>query len=223
MSIKPIETVYKGYRFRSRLEARWAVFFDECKIKYEYEPEGFETEDGDKYLPDFYLPYFDLYVEVKPNQAERISELHKASNVIKWGGTVNAILILSEIPYENDKGLWLFPIMLYLSHYGVVRCWWIFFDTIDINENEVVSGSVYYVGTPKHINCFLQATPNYEPNICAKSELELQFEMFPHRERNEEDDDFMCYYYKEKGKENPLVFEALAKARSARFEHGECG
>lgn len=27
MSIKPIETVYKGYRFRSRLEARWAVFF----------------------------------------------------------------------------------------------------------------------------------------------------------------------------------------------------
>ena len=27
-SIKPIETNYKGYRFRSRLEARWAVFFD---------------------------------------------------------------------------------------------------------------------------------------------------------------------------------------------------
>ena len=27
-SIKPIETKYNGYRFRSRLEARWAVFFD---------------------------------------------------------------------------------------------------------------------------------------------------------------------------------------------------
>ena len=26
--IKAIETVYNGYRFRSRLEARWAVFFD---------------------------------------------------------------------------------------------------------------------------------------------------------------------------------------------------
>jgi hypothetical protein len=26
--IKAIETSYKGYRFRSRLEARWAVFFD---------------------------------------------------------------------------------------------------------------------------------------------------------------------------------------------------
>lgn len=26
--VKAIDTVYKGYRFRSRLEARWAVFFD---------------------------------------------------------------------------------------------------------------------------------------------------------------------------------------------------
>ena len=24
---QPIETMYRGYRFRSRLEARWAVFF----------------------------------------------------------------------------------------------------------------------------------------------------------------------------------------------------
>jgi hypothetical protein len=38
MEIKPIETEYGGYKFRSRLEARWAVFFDTAKIKYEYEP-----------------------------------------------------------------------------------------------------------------------------------------------------------------------------------------
>ena len=38
MNIKPIETIYKGYRFRSRLEARWAVFFDALGIEYEYEP-----------------------------------------------------------------------------------------------------------------------------------------------------------------------------------------
>ena len=44
--IKAIETEYNGYRFRSRLEARWAVFFDAMGIKYEYEPEGFELEDG---------------------------------------------------------------------------------------------------------------------------------------------------------------------------------
>lgn len=64
MSIKPIETYYNGYRFRSRLEARWAVFFDVMGIKYEYEPEGFEA-DGVKYLPDFYLPEADRWIEIK--------------------------------------------------------------------------------------------------------------------------------------------------------------
>jgi len=39
--IKAIETVYNGYKFRSRLEARWAVFFDALGIEYEYEKEGF--------------------------------------------------------------------------------------------------------------------------------------------------------------------------------------
>lgn len=63
--IKPIETVYKGYRFRSRLEARWAVFFDAANIRYQYEPEGFDL-NGDYYLPDFYLPDFFIYVEIKP-------------------------------------------------------------------------------------------------------------------------------------------------------------
>lgn len=34
-TIKPIETRYKGCRFRSRPEARWAVFFDaEVEIAY---------------------------------------------------------------------------------------------------------------------------------------------------------------------------------------------
>lgn len=36
MDIKPIETHYNGYRFRSRLEARWAVFFDALGIKPEF-------------------------------------------------------------------------------------------------------------------------------------------------------------------------------------------
>ena len=53
MKIKPIETIYKGYRFRSRLEARWAVFLDAIGADWEYEPEGFELENGIYYLPDF--------------------------------------------------------------------------------------------------------------------------------------------------------------------------
>ena len=61
--IKAIETSYKGHRFRSRLEARWAVFFDAAGIKWIYEQEGFSV-NGKPYLPDFYLPEFG-YFEVK--------------------------------------------------------------------------------------------------------------------------------------------------------------
>lgn len=65
MDIKPIETFYNGYRFRSRLEARWAVFFDSLGMPYEYEPEGFSLSDGTFYLPDFYLPQSREWFEVK--------------------------------------------------------------------------------------------------------------------------------------------------------------
>ena len=65
--IKAIETRYNGYLFRSRLEARWAVFFDSLGIRYEYEPEGFELPSGKRYLPDFYLKDFEMYAEIKPD------------------------------------------------------------------------------------------------------------------------------------------------------------
>lgn len=63
--IKPIETIYRGYRFRSRTEARWAVVFDFLGIKYIYEMEGFNLGDGVYYLPDFYLPDAKQFFEVK--------------------------------------------------------------------------------------------------------------------------------------------------------------
>lgn len=62
--LKPIETIYNGYRFRSRLEARWAVFFDTLGIKYEYEKEGYDL-DGTWYLPDFWLPEHNCWIEIK--------------------------------------------------------------------------------------------------------------------------------------------------------------
>ena len=43
MELRPIDTEYKGYRFRSRLEARWAVFFDAMEVQFDYEPEGFQV------------------------------------------------------------------------------------------------------------------------------------------------------------------------------------
>lgn len=47
--MKAIETIYNNYHFRSRLEARWAVFFDTLGIEYRYEPEGYDL-DGLWYL-----------------------------------------------------------------------------------------------------------------------------------------------------------------------------
>lgn len=50
----PIETQYRGYRFRSRLEARWAVVFDALGWEWTYEIEGYELRGG-RYLPDFHI------------------------------------------------------------------------------------------------------------------------------------------------------------------------
>lgn len=70
--VRPIETEYRGYRFRSRLEARWAVFFDQLGVRWEYEPQGFETPAG-PYLPDFLLHDVNgergVWFEVKPTNA----------------------------------------------------------------------------------------------------------------------------------------------------------
>lgn len=56
----------KMYNIRSRLEARWAITFDELDLQYEYEQEGFEMESGVRYLPDFYLIDLGIYCEMKP-------------------------------------------------------------------------------------------------------------------------------------------------------------
>jgi hypothetical protein len=60
-----IDTKYNGYYFRSRLEARYAVYLDALGWEYQYEPEGYKLKSG-YYLPDFYLPDINCYVEVKP-------------------------------------------------------------------------------------------------------------------------------------------------------------
>jgi hypothetical protein len=55
--MKAIETKWKGYSFRSRLEARWAVFFDTLGLEWDYESEGFHLPGGYRYLPGFKVKY----------------------------------------------------------------------------------------------------------------------------------------------------------------------
>lgn len=67
--MKVIPTKFNGVLFRSRLEARWAVFFDALMLKWEFEPEGFILSDGTRYLPDFRVISTDgrsNYYEIKP-------------------------------------------------------------------------------------------------------------------------------------------------------------
>ncbi len=194
--IKPIETVYNGYRFRSRLEARWAVFFDALGVQYEYEPEGF-TKNGITYLPDFRLKCYgfrgehnwedpiDLYVEVKgkmdEESAKKINTFTPGESWTERNGNWERVkcgihlLVVGSVPkdidmmdIDNDMGYGIFAFN---------------YDTIDGDYFGAFpaadsSGKFYLFGDDS----------NYI---------------------NQED--------------VPRVKNALLKARQARFEHGECG
>lgn len=72
-----IPTHYNGINFRSRLEAKWARFFDLIGWSYEYEP-----VDLNGYIPDFVLKFakMPIYVEIKPSMTVKdlISDCQKA-------------------------------------------------------------------------------------------------------------------------------------------------
>lgn len=60
-TIAAIPTVYRGRQYRSRLEAKWAAFFDLVGWQHEYEP-----FDLGEWSPDFLLPELNALIEVKP-------------------------------------------------------------------------------------------------------------------------------------------------------------
>ncbi len=99
--LKAIETQYKGYRFRSRLEARWAVFFDALGVRYEYEKEGYDLGAPGWYLPDFWLPQVKMWGEVKPELFTR-EERSKCEALVR--GTGYPCLMLIGMP--ENKAYW---------------------------------------------------------------------------------------------------------------------
>ena len=105
--IKPLETFYKGYRFRSRLEARWAVFFDAAGIQYGYEPQGYKLSDGTCYLPDFFLPEFKAYVEIKPTgiSGPELQTAQRKCESLFYGIDNVIVLLCIGDPSEDNIGL----------------------------------------------------------------------------------------------------------------------
>lgn len=140
--IKPIETKYKGILFRSRLEARWAYFFDLIGVQWEYEPEGYVLPSG-PYLPDFWLPKVSLrgarlglFVEVKPtadNDDDRFREfvevIEKNLAVVCGNGFLNTNGTYEGFQYAHDGAeLWWDN---YMGFYKCKKCGFVKFEFME--------------------------------------------------------------------------------------------
>lgn len=237
MNIKAIETVYNGYRFRSRLEARWAVFFDTLGIKYEYEKEGYELQKNPLpwihrestvwYLPDFWLPEQQYYIEIKgqePSEEER----DKAYRLSLETGTYVSIFYGSmTIPV---------PAYLYgpnIAHWGQgdfywCQCPWCFkFD-------------IAWRGNLLHAQCecIRETHRNVSGATVPESADERSFQAI----RDDDEEAFerihghsmlrmadMGLWWEQKcqrlclAADTPELIAAYVTARQARFEHGERG
>ena len=192
--MKSIETIYKGYRFRSRLEARWAVFFDAVGAEWEYEPEGFVLSDGTKYLPDFLLHNVygrgakEIYVEIKGFLTEK--DLHKIELFSSGNGSgqiENPIIIFGKIPEEqwievmpDDEEPW------WKSHFD-----------LDFSKNN--DDRFYDLR-------YSDGDWGYLTEPWAKKDGGLVLDYLDNR--------YDCV-------DRELTIEAYRKARQARFEHGE--
>ena len=107
-ALRSKRTLYKDILFRSKLEAKWAVFFDNVGIAYEYEPEWDQVDIGIGYIhykPDFYLPDLDLWIEVKPVTFKnmRYGDVKKAEG---WARDYEGLLVLvgqPSIPRQTTK------------------------------------------------------------------------------------------------------------------------
>lgn len=187
-----LETFYNGYRFRSRLEARWAVFFDAAGLRYRYEPEGYRLSDGTAYLPDFFLPELNIFAEIKAGRnlddgkAERF-----ARDYTDFDSDFGGVLVCYGDPYIMD--------LRFLSF-----C-----------ESDADGGGQFDTDAAMDVCSFLIDTDTGEPFLLIEAEkAELAF----HNARR-----VNGLYYRPKHVDPFPIRVAAAKARQARFEHGEHG
>ena len=180
--MKAIQTYYKGYKFRSRTEARWAVFFDSLGVDWEYEPEGFVLSDGSRYLPDFKVTYFD-----------RGCREHPMTYWFEVKGDLQSI---------TDKEL----MKVFLFEHELILL------VGAPSEKGYVSNRQYNDDETRNL-CFL----NFKQRVFSSSKYDLV--VFPWSCKKRPWVDFP-----DTATTDPELLELsehVAKARSARFEHGE--
>lgn len=218
--IQAIETVYNGYRFRSRLEARWAVFFDAAGIKYQYEPEGFTVDlnygNGDSdiinYLPDFYLPDFGCYVEVKPSKDRLFEDERKLNAMIDFGGPMaDGLLILGQIPPVIDYSIPSF--IKFYHHEGVVA------DLVAIEPRNVDRYGIERKARLWTVDDCIDCTGGEDLPLCNEVGEDL-YSLDGWINTTVDGKYFVLTDY-ENRKIVKRLNECFDKARQARFEHGE--
>jgi hypothetical protein len=187
-----LETRYAGYRFRSRIEARWAVFFTRLGLDWQYEPQGYRVGRAKlPYLPDFYLPTQALFVEVKPGFADQVDPEgvnrweEFAGEVVTAWPTSRAAIFCGRIP-DPEK----------VTNAGPV---W---------SGRWYDDGIYVTGECCYAWCACPSGKHFD----------IQFEGRSGRilcgcERAFDD--------RYQGGDDQRIINAYAAARSARFEHGE--
>ena len=94
-SIVALPTYYCGVKFRSCLEARWAMYFDLINVEWEYEAEAYLLPCG-AYLPDFWLPSLQVHAEVKSDVGFSYIEVKRCIELRAM--TENGVLLLDGPP-----------------------------------------------------------------------------------------------------------------------------
>lgn len=207
--MKAIETSYDGYLFRSRLEARWAVFFNKLGIKYEYEKEGYFLGNGVKYLPDFWLPEIllrDGIVDKKFDIGYALQETYGWKKMLKIVGGIDGIV--GEI--KEGPGLWL-EVKGIRPTYDESMCCFL----LGILTKRPV---LLTVGLPKYE--IFQEYPPWETNMffykcygCGNIKVVSTENTF-----------FHCSKCNEKfDSQHSDIYHAIKMSKHARFEYGKSG
>lgn len=202
--LKAIETSYRGYRFRSRLEARYGIFFDALGIKWEYEKEGYDLDSAGWYLPDFWLPHQGYWIEIK-GQPPTHEELTKVSELNKRDD--KTAILLSGNPYPGEYQVFL-PHFTESTKYGEKASNYVWIECFVCHEISISSANHIYSNYGEHWyyceNCDVGSGRNLSPESADC--------MFHKGD--------MCSFEKDAAA-TPKLMTAYSAARSARFEHGE--
>lgn len=107
--MKAIPTTYNSIKYRSRLEARWAVFFDHLNFDFLYEPFTIKNNDAE-YLPDFWVysgfqNQNDVIIEIKPltPNNEYIDHLCRVHDPAKS----DILICVGDPNLAQPKGVWI--------------------------------------------------------------------------------------------------------------------